>query len=145
MYGLPPWEELEKLKKAAIGDILDRFQNSAPIRRWWRQNDLSCFPAVLHNVFSIEGKPRPLAFYDADEVDILFAVGAEYHFCNGEDSELHRLGSDFTFDTDFLLRIKDADGSDELGLQEDLPKGVGVASVWALKVGILSDPIESAC
>ncbi|KAJ7663269.1 hypothetical protein DFH06DRAFT_346759 [Mycena polygramma] len=25
MYGLPPWAELEKLKQAAIGDILDKF------------------------------------------------------------------------------------------------------------------------
>ncbi|KAJ7663259.1 hypothetical protein DFH06DRAFT_346665 [Mycena polygramma] len=78
-------------------------------RRWWHQNDLSRFPAVLHHVFNIEGTPRPLAFYDADEVNILFAVGAEYYFWNGENNELHRFGSDFTSDRDFLLRIKDAD------------------------------------
>ncbi|KAJ7631582.1 hypothetical protein DFH06DRAFT_1438720 [Mycena polygramma] len=86
--------------------------------RWWSRHDLSRFPDVLHHVFDIEGTPRPLAFFDMPDGNILFAVGAEYYSWNGEDSELHSFGSDFTSDTDFLLRIKDADSLDDICVPE---------------------------
>ncbi|KAJ7646445.1 hypothetical protein DFH06DRAFT_1332806 [Mycena polygramma] len=89
-------------------------------RHPWSNNNhrLGRFPAVLHHVFKITGTPRPLAFLDAPTVNILFAVGAEYYFWNGDDGELHRFGSGFVSDTDFLLRVRDTHSFDDICVPE---------------------------
>ncbi|KAJ6559865.1 hypothetical protein B0H19DRAFT_1260549 [Mycena capillaripes] len=80
--------------------------------------DLSPAEAIFNHGFKVPGRPRPLAFCDGPDTIVFVAVGNEYYLWDGDFMKLHRYGSKFSSDEDFLVRMKPMWAMEDLGVVE---------------------------